>query len=888
MAGQDAIAAEVAAGATIVTANQRLARALGLRYNRQQRDAGHRTWPSPAILAWDDWIQRLWAQSEARDGVAARATLLGPAELDLVWAQVVSDERLGSGMAGARQAQRAREICANWLIETDALRAAARGGDQALFADWLQAFESHLRTTGLADRAEALRRLPRDLAGGLWPAARRIALAGPDDWPPARRAFLHKLAAAGAVISELPMPRVTPIRHRRVRCLDAAAEIDAAARWARAQATDRPDARVAIIVPDLDDRWREVRRAVLDVIDPGWRLEPAALPSANLSVAGTLADSGIARSGLLVLRLLEPHLDYRDACALLRSPYLAGHEAEAAARAQIENRLRERIGFEVTIDELVAATATAAPRLAAGLGAIAERRRGLPSRQPLGSWLETFRAALAAVGWPGERPLASDDFQALTAWGTLGGTLGRCNSLAGQLGLTAALQFLERAAADRPFQPAGSDDAIQVLGVMEALGQSFDSVWVTGLVAADWPPAVRPQALIPLELQRRAGLPECSPQALLDASERRLAALLAGAAVVVLSSPEFSGDEPVAASALIDDVPACEIAELSIWSGPTPWQVAAASLESAGDVPPALPATTRLRGGASLIGRQSACPARAFLEDRLGARELGQPSAGIDGAQRGQITHYALAALYRRVTSSDELGKLGADALDALLGEVLEAALRANVPSSASLARPLIAIERSRQLAMLNRLLVSERERAAFRILRVEASPGEGRLPASLAALGLGLRVDRIDELASGERVVIDYKTGSRKPSTARLHEIRLPEPQLPLYALASEADAVAWIQLRSRGVSWVGTGAEGIDLQGIAPVGKRSSSPFSDWDSLRAHWWHTLERLAAEFSDGDFRINRWHTDLARGEWAMATRVYDAEGDDGLDGEEGE
>jgi hypothetical protein len=40
----------------------------------------------------------------------------------------------------------------------------------------------------------------------------------------------------------------------------------------------------------------------------------------------------------------------------------------------------------------------------------------MPRRQTASAWAGTFREALQAVGWPGDRPLASDEYQAAMAW----------------------------------------------------------------------------------------------------------------------------------------------------------------------------------------------------------------------------------------------------------------------------------------------------------------------------------------------------------------------------------------------------------------------------------------------------------------------------------------
>ena len=47
-------------GATILTANARAARWLQREYGLRQREAGRRTWATPAIEDWETWLRRQW------------------------------------------------------------------------------------------------------------------------------------------------------------------------------------------------------------------------------------------------------------------------------------------------------------------------------------------------------------------------------------------------------------------------------------------------------------------------------------------------------------------------------------------------------------------------------------------------------------------------------------------------------------------------------------------------------------------------------------------------------------------------------------------------------------------------------------------------------------
>jgi ATP-dependent helicase/nuclease subunit B len=121
----------------------------------------------------------------------------------------------------------------------------------------------------------------------------------------------------------------------------------------------------------------------------------------------------------------------------------------------------------------------------------------------------------------------------------------------------------------------------------------------------------------------------------------------------------------------------------------------------------------------------------------------------------------------------------------------------------------------------------------------------------------LNVRLDRVDETAGGQRIVIDYKTGESK--LASMLGARPEEPQLPLYLIASEPDAaaVAFAQVRAGGMKFIGL-ARGPDLlPGVKTPGKAGRSGAApDWDQQVASWRAEMERLAGDFSAGHAQVD--------------------------------
>jgi ATP-dependent helicase/nuclease subunit B len=120
-------------------------------------------------------------------------------------------------------------------------------------------------------------------------------------------------------------------------------------------------------------------------------------------------------------------------------------------------------------------------------------------------------------------------------------------------------------------------------------------------------------------------------------------------------------------------------------------------------------------------------------------------------------------------------------------------------------------------------------------------------------------RVDRIDELADGARVVLDYKTG-RFDLDDLLAE-RPIEPQLPIYGVGERADLLAGVAVAvlRRGEC----GLKGVAREeGVLPRtgrfdGSRSAEKhgLEGWNSLLERWSAGLESLGREFAAGSAAV---------------------------------
>ncbi|MCC5794764.1 MAG: PD-(D/E)XK nuclease family protein [Chromatiales bacterium] len=845
--------AAVRDGATLVTANARLARRTIEEQARTTPESA--TWTGGRVMDWAGWLRELHAEALVCGAIAAPdfAALPNPAQVAALWQRVIDEdpgpfrERLLQPGAMVEPALEAHELCQAWRLDPSSFHAVSSQEDVLAFQRWEDRYFALLAESGWLDPA----RLPDLAAGwlastpGLRPAS--LLLAGFAEFTPQQQALLNELVGLGVSVTLVDTGRAPASRASRVACPDKLEETRLAARWARERLLDKPGQSLAIIVPELAGRRSMLEAELAAALEPAACHNPAQprMRPFNISLGLPLEQSPPVHDALLLLELLHEPLDFSLTSRLLRSPFLGAAEEEQAGRAALELRLRRWREFGAdrhTLARLAGRPDREGEALAARLAGLLARMEPRTGRQLPSSWAETFASELAQLGWPGERSLDSMEYQAVEAFGELLQSFATLDAVLTPQDRAGAIARLRRLAGARLFQPRVPGGAVQVLGVLEALGQHFDGTWVMGLHAEAWPPPARPNPFIPLILQRDAGLPRSSARRELSFARRLHEHLLSTADEVVLSWPERDGEEPLRPSPLITGVALAELVPEKLPSMvPAPLQ--AAPLEA-----PALDPGRTQSGGVQVLADQAQCPFRAFARHRLAALPVDPPELGPDAATRGSLVHALMDKLWETLGSQQALRALPPSGRLALVRATVEDVVAGTGPSVPALRSPrLRQLECERLARLVDTWLDHELERPPFRVIARE-EPRE----LSLGGLKLALRVDRIDQTESGSSLLIDYKTGNIR--LGNLTGDRPADPQLLVYQAASgpELAGVLIARVRTDKPGWLGVVADPeLCLAREVSAPGNSRLPAGDWGELRAGWTRAVESLAAEFLRG-------------------------------------
>ena len=428
--------ARLAAGATVVTPNRRLAQALLGEFDEFQLAQGLRVWPAPDILPFGAFAARLH-EDALYAGVAVKP-LLGAAQEEQVWRQVLARSGLLVLDGAAAKCREAWQLSLAWRI-----RPGGGNEDARAFQEWAAQYVK--KVEGHVDAA----RLPDVVQEKQFAKPALLIAYAFDILPPQTREFLDACRAQGSQVEECrPEPRHGSAARTAYR--NAKEELEAAAAWARARLEANPSARIGVVVPDLDLRRREVVRVFSRTMRPGFNLPGAAdepMPF-NVSIGIPLVQYPVVALALSILEFSQGEISFETASKIIRSPFLAGAEKELEVRAQLDARLRRRLGAEVSLPRLIGSIERA-PLLRAALEKLfALRDDGLFSAKTPSEWARHASALLAAAGFPGERTLDSAEYQALAKWHEVLGELSKLDRVSEALAPKEALALLRRLCAD--------------------------------------------------------------------------------------------------------------------------------------------------------------------------------------------------------------------------------------------------------------------------------------------------------------------------------------------------------------------------------------------------------------------------------------------------------
>jgi len=835
-------------------------RLLRTQFAEQQINEQLQTWESPKVLTFGAWISLLWTQSPMTIDFQ-RPLLLNPIQELAVWQEIIDaspwSRVLMQTASLARTAILANRALAEWRIPVARLKEFSTDEAQAL-QSWVKEFDQRcLKQRWLPSYrvADQLLVLPEHAV--VFPS--HIRVYSPEELTPQQKSLLEYAKDRGSQVHFVE-PGIRAGKAVRIALPEREQEYDAAAIWARESLQKQSNPRIAIAFVDRNRQLDGIKRSLDRVFYPD-SLYPSAAGASRYDTGESIAlDSDpIIDIALRILSQSHHRVDLFEFGAICRSNCLLGSETEFFARCQLDIKLRSLGELKPSLNYIASriydreseSYRIDCPRFHAQLTEWHRRIDALPARQDASKWANDFAGLLSAIGWPGNYRTDSSKQKILDRWDDALSQLCVLDAVRNSMRQDEALTWLRRLVAAVTSPAPRQAGVVHIISIDDAARLEFDRVWVCGLDNEQWPPASRPNPLIPIALQREYQLPGASNALVTNAAQHTIDRIIQNTPEVIFSHALRVEDRALGVSSLvsgIEEIPVSAIAE------PVS-TIAEQLLHSARQEihhDPAIPLkANQARGGTSILKNQAACPFRAFVTHRLVSEIPEEPQPGLDASERGTLVHVLMEIVWSRLISHSGLISTGETELEHIVLDAARTALERFTRKKPETLTPRFReIEIERLVTLVLRWLHYEAGRQSFTVLHPEIE----RI-FELGGLQMKIFIDRIDQNEIGEHIILDYKTGKTSPSS--WFGDRPDDPQLPLYAISeqqrgNEVAAICFAQIRAAEMSFNGISRDKDQIPGATPWSKQKyAREFASWDALMQSWRTILEKLAEDFIAG-------------------------------------
>lgn len=797
------------------------------------------------VFAIQDWFFQLWEHATLSLGLDWQ--LLSPLQEQALWLEIILSSQQGNDLLKpkqtAKQLMQTWKLLAEWRLDPLDLDW-GQGQEHLICQQWMALFANNLKQKGLITSAQ-LPNLLLDVIQGSELARilipyKSIQLSGFDDYTPQVQAWLDWFAESGIQIATL-QAKISS-RVSRYAFASPNEELAAVASYAKTWTEQNPGKQFGLVIPDLIN----MRFQVEDVFNQVCQPQACAAPDFqvsdqfNISAGQMLSQYPIVQALLSSFELIKPKVEVNAWVAYLQSPFFEHDSEEATLKfiAQLVDLKRKQIAFS----ELIKLDTSQTPLFAKQLTFMQDFRK--MTAQTCSVWLKHMVAWQQQLGWPGPRVLNSPEHQVMARFQLVLKEWSQIS--AKKMTLTESLQWLMTICSDLSFQPESKPASIQIMGLLEAAGQTFDKLWVLGLNSETWPAKPAPDPFIPYGIQIEHQMPHSSPTRELKFAQHLIDSLEGSAKEVCFSYAVSQQGKVLFPSPLIEkhpEQPLNEVIEHHFYKHLQRPE----ALESAESLTPIAFKDEQIRGGVSLIQDQSQCPFKAFAKHRLHMADMSPESEGVNALTRGVLMHDALELVWAKLQTQQNLLALDDKALDALIHEVLtELTDKQKLPEFYG------EIELRRLHLLMMSWLAVEKQRKPFHVAKTEVNA-----QVKLGSLNLSCRLDRVDVDEAGHFIIIDYKSGH--VSLKDCFGERPDAPQLPLYCLANfppEPHAVVYAQIKRDNCQFIGISEQPNLLPKVLTVDKvRLEEGPNDWQDCLSQWRHTLNTIADSFMAGEHQV---------------------------------
>lgn len=841
----------------IITSTNRLANTLLYHWLQFKKNKYGRPITKACVFSIQHWLDRLWHQMLLHE--VKLPYVLSDSEALLIISQILQQKskHFLSSDKHAKEILSAWQLLCHWQLSLADLLPYLDNQNTSHFFPYAELFQATCQQNNWIDQSQRLRLLSEiaDLSEVLKKQnIQQVYFIGFDTMAPDLEYFITRVRSFG-LHARLWKPSINNrVSIKFYQYQDKAHELTAVAQSLKRLSIAHPSKKIGVIVPDLQHRFLDLQ-AVFDehLLPENVRNNPLVDNSQRVyTISGGIPLIEMPIVFQLLQWLMLPYInDFDQMMEVFTSPYIPGGLAHCHSRKQLSLHVKSTCYRNITIKQLMQNQ-----RFQEHADSIL--RQKIVANQTISNhkytataFVSLIKKRISLLGWPGECRLSSLEYQALEQFYQVINHLALFERLNYQMNEKSWLIELKKLAQSELFQSKSNPSTnIYILGLLESADISFDYLFIVGLDSRSWPRSINPHPYLPYKLQQKHNMPHASAKRELDFAKRMTAHLLNQAPNIYLSFARIDEDNQLhMPSPLFNDY--------------IPEQVPKAYSEHIMSIEHITQDNhlsqveneekLTLVGGVSIFKNMAECPYRAALINRLKILPDSEYKQPFDAREKGQVIHRILEYIWQDIKTLKRLQAFSLKALEKLIAECVERGLKAHKNYFAFIPPFMRMIEQKRLCSLMKKWLYFE----AKRTKDFSAQALEKNITVELLGVKLSLRVDRIDRFDNGQSVVIDYKT-SRKFAQKNWLNSPIVEPQLPLYAIFEDADAIAIALVNGHGIGFESLSNVPNWIQENTPK-IYSSKPHqqlpSTFAELKNHWKVSLNKEMERFLAGEISL---------------------------------
>ena len=765
----------------------------------------------PQIFSYRSWLEHFWKKNNPQRVVR----LLSLLELRYILKEITEKNSINNSEAIIDELIKCYSLCKTYFIDISTLPD-FYANPSSLLIKWISEFEKFKTENNCIDTTDLFSSVYKSLQSNI-KTGNYYAYGFKQRTPEQNKLF--EILECQSLNS-----RSLENNIQALSFIDQETELEVIAKWAKEVSLKNPNSQIGVVIPNLGQLQHLVKSTFDQEFDANL-LETHHKPY-NISLGMSLCQYPLIQHLLSVVKIssqiINGNIDLEMLIKTVTSPYIKGALIESNSRALLVNRILG-LGCEEATTQKVLKLMKDCPVLIQIINSL--RSLKIDKKITLEDSLEFISLLLLTWGFTSDRSLSSSEYQLFEKYQNESLILNRLSNFYKKVSLFDAIKILNTHLNSVIFQPKSGAANIHILGALEAEGLYFDHAWVSSMTSNFIPGKIKMPLFIPQKTSIEYELPNSNFLLVTEDAKVTLKALNNLSPETTYSYAKLMQNREELPSPYIDFK---DYQEGSII------KTSSRELIYIDDYKAPKIQELTIKKGVKTLQNQMSCAFRGFA-GRLDIDDFEAPHIGLSRLQQGNLIHKILETFFNEIKSGASLLRLTELELDNLIEKHTETATLSLPKSNFKLN------EKIRLVKIIRQHIDLEKQRSDFEVIKTESTS-----EVDINGLKFSTRIDRMDRLANGDSLIIDYKTG-KDVQVAQMIGDPIDQAQLPIYAVTNSVDGVAFATINSNDCQFKAITKNKSEL----PLTKQAINRMPEWDKQINEWTSILNSASEQFQNG-------------------------------------